>query len=93
MNLEEAIEQLKELRSHCESMIESGDPWRKDAEAIDFIIEFAGVNRLTVIKNRLKFLLEERDGTSDIYKRKIIEEYAELEQEYNRISLLLEDCF
>ena len=38
-DLERVVEQLRSLKTHCESMKESGEEWEKDAQALDYAIE------------------------------------------------------
>lgn len=35
----EVIEQLESLKSHCESMKDSGEEWEKDVQALDIAIK------------------------------------------------------
>ena len=39
MSNKEVIEQLKSLKSHCESMKESGEEWEKDVQALEYAIK------------------------------------------------------
>ena len=38
-DLERAVEQLRSLKAHCESMKESGEEWKKDIQALEYAIE------------------------------------------------------
>lgn len=39
MNREEVLQQLKDLKEHCNQFVDEDDIWQKDVEALEIAIE------------------------------------------------------